>query len=69
MEDAMIINKESYERGFAHGSVYKSEFITLEDSSSYFCRDPFNKSIVDYLDTDGLPHPGTKLSYKSPYYW
>ena len=25
MEDAMIINKGSYERGFAHGSVYKSE--------------------------------------------
>ena len=25
MEDAMIINKSSYERGFGHGSVYKSE--------------------------------------------
>ena len=27
MEDAMIINKGSYERGFAHGSIYKSEVI------------------------------------------
>ena len=25
MEDAMILNKSSYERGFAHGSVYKSD--------------------------------------------
>ena len=25
MEDAMVLNKASYERGFAHGSVYKSE--------------------------------------------
>jgi DNA-directed RNA polymerase beta subunit len=24
MEDAMILNKSSYERGFGHGSVYKS---------------------------------------------
>lgn len=29
MEDAMIINKSSYERGFAHGSVYKSEVFIL----------------------------------------
>ena len=25
MEDAMILNKSSYERGFAHGSIIKSE--------------------------------------------
>ena len=25
MEDAMILNKASYERGFGHGSVIKSE--------------------------------------------
>ena len=25
MEDAMIINKGSYDRGFAHGSIYKAE--------------------------------------------
>ena len=24
MEDAMIINKSAYERGFGHGTVYKS---------------------------------------------
>jgi DNA-directed RNA polymerase I subunit RPA2 len=33
MEDAMIINKASYERGFAHGCVYKSEFFELKSVS------------------------------------
>jgi len=27
MEDAMLINKSSYERGFAHGAVYKTKII------------------------------------------
>jgi len=29
MEDAMILNKNSYDRGFGHGTVYKSEMIDL----------------------------------------
>ncbi|CAG8441161.1 6624_t:CDS:10 [Funneliformis mosseae] len=31
MEDAMIINKSSHERGFAYGTIYKSEVIDLGD--------------------------------------
>jgi DNA-directed RNA polymerase I subunit RPA2 len=31
MEDAMILNKSSYERGFAHASVYKTIEIDLKD--------------------------------------
>lgn len=31
MEDAMILNKSSYERGFGHGSVYKSMQFELND--------------------------------------
>lgn len=31
MEDAMIMNKSSYERGFAHASVYKTKVIDLND--------------------------------------
>lgn len=31
LEDAMILNKSSYERGFAHASVYKTECIDLVD--------------------------------------
>jgi len=31
MEDAMIINKSAYERGFGHGSVYKYKKLDLDD--------------------------------------
>lgn len=31
MEDAMILNKSAHERGFAYGTVYKSEIIDLKD--------------------------------------
>jgi DNA-directed RNA polymerase I subunit RPA2 len=31
MEDAMIINKSAYERGFAHGAVYKSYIRELNE--------------------------------------
>lgn len=31
MEDAMVINRGSLQRGFAHGQVYKSEFIDLKE--------------------------------------
>eukprot|EP00940_MAST-03C_sp_MAST-3C-sp2_P000348 g348.t1 len=31
MEDAMILNKGSFERGFAHASVYKHKFLDLAD--------------------------------------
>jgi DNA-directed RNA polymerase beta subunit len=31
MEDAMIINKSAYERGFKHGAVYKSYIRELNE--------------------------------------
>lgn len=31
MEDAMILNKSSYERGFAHASVYKTKIVDLAE--------------------------------------
>jgi len=31
MEDAMILNKSAHERGFAYGSVYKSQVVDLRD--------------------------------------
>ena len=34
MEDAMVINKSSYERGFADACIYKSEVIDLAVFSS-----------------------------------
>lgn len=38
MEDAMILNKSSVDRGFAHASVYKSVMIDLKDEKGrYVC--------------------------------
>uniref|UniRef100_A0A1B6M535 DNA-directed RNA polymerase subunit beta n=1 Tax=Graphocephala atropunctata TaxID=36148 RepID=A0A1B6M535_9HEMI len=68
MEDAMIINKASFERGFAHGSILKSEFVDLKSTSSYFGLDPARPDLVKHLGPDGLPAPGTVLGEKVPYY-
>jgi len=73
MEDAMILNKSAYERGFAHGSIIKSEVVDLRSISSqhgrhafFFCCEPNEKT--GSLDSDGLPHVGAKLTDGSPYY-
>ncbi|XP_015599318.1 DNA-directed RNA polymerase I subunit RPA2 [Cephus cinctus] len=68
MEDAMIINKSAYERGFAHGMIYKSEFIDLKNQKSFFARDPEKVHLAEKLDEDGLPHPGSLLQSGEPYY-
>ncbi|XP_076280843.1 RNA polymerase I subunit Rpl135 [Lasioglossum baleicum] len=68
MEDAMIINKAAYDRGFAHGIIYKSEFVDLEDQRSYFARNPDKPELAEKLDTDGLPLPGTIISEGDVYY-
>merc|ERR1711991_458351 len=34
MEDAMIINKSAYERGFGHGTVYKSQMIDIQSKNT-----------------------------------
>merc|ERR550519_606315 len=80
MEDAMIINKMSFERGFCAGMIYKAEFIDLrekagkrkgdkcDDCGLVFCRDPKKESLAEFLDTDGLPFPGKKLEDGDPMY-
>ncbi|KAL7753220.1 hypothetical protein RI367_000995 [Sorochytrium milnesiophthora] len=71
MEDAMIINKSSHERGFGYGTVYKSEIIDLDDyksrndpQSHYFglpvkLRDGEDEQAN--VDRDGLPFVGARL--------
>ncbi|KPJ02008.1 DNA-directed RNA polymerase I subunit RPA2 [Papilio xuthus] len=68
MEDAMIINKSAYERGFAAGFVYKSDFIELKHSSSYFWRDPARPELVTHIDEDGLPAVGARVQPEDPLY-
>lgn len=79
MEDAMILNKSSFERGFAHGSIYKCDFVNLMEkdrraaSTVRFGTVP-NNSICQSLlqegklQQDGLPPIGHKLVTGEPYY-
>lgn len=66
MEDAMIINKSSWERGFMHGFLYKTTDITLPATGTnevcYFTtlrpgteQVAVDDEITNFLDEDGLP--------------
>ena len=70
MEDAMIINRSAYERGFAHGSVYLTKFIDLADRRignepihHRFCNiDPKTKQPkFKSLDADGMSRWNVRL--------
>ncbi|KAL5006288.1 hypothetical protein ScPMuIL_015094 [Solemya velum] len=75
MEDAMVLNKSSFERGFGHGSIYKSEFVDLSSISREGqgrvvlvfgeCR---NSDKDNSLEIDGLPAIGTYLQMNDPFY-
>lgn len=73
MEDAMVVNKASLERGFAHGTVYSTEILDLNErsrsvGSMIFSRDPRFKNLVEFLDDDGLPRVGTFVEPGQPFY-
>ncbi|GBG84447.1 hypothetical protein CBR_g38732 [Chara braunii] len=83
MEDAMIINKSSLERGFAHASLYKTEQIDLTslhakgdginnvfgraDSRGGKAYAARSKNDANFVDEDGLPFIGTPLKEGDPY--
>ena len=46
MEDAMILNKSSVERGFAHATLYKTEDINLKARAHWPCSAPANPVCV-----------------------
>lgn len=69
MEDAMVINKAAHDRGFAHGVLYKSEFVDLKDQRSYFARDPDKPNLGETLGVDGLPILGIRIKEGDIYYW
>jgi len=70
MEDAMIINKSSDERGFAAGSIYKSLFVDLREMSTgrrkpkdglpgtselIFARDPKKPYLANHIVRNFFP--------------
>ena len=82
MEDAMILNKSSHERGFGYGSVYKSAIVDLRDLQGstrgpptiHFGFGPDVKLDHPYrskLDEDGMPFIGDRIKEGEPYcaYW
>jgi DNA-directed RNA polymerase I subunit RPA2 len=75
MEDAMIINKSSFDRGFGDGCVYKASIIDLtldnvdKEHKQYFSNmDSEGMKFEKNLDDDGLPFLGQKLIAGDPYY-
>ncbi|XP_052801585.1 DNA-directed RNA polymerase I subunit RPA2-like [Mya arenaria] len=78
MEDAMVINKASFERGFGHASVYKTEMINLckkqtagrfdKTILTFGCKPDTKPFLEGELDSDGLPHIGAYLTEGCTYY-
>lgn len=74
MEDAMVLNKSSVERGFKHGSIYKSEVVNLRvlggdtgrQVSLVFGRKMTDRHLEGHIDLDGLPYIGTKVEHNQP---
>ncbi|KAE8324101.1 hypothetical protein BDV39DRAFT_124517 [Aspergillus sergii] len=75
MDDAMIINKSSHERGFGHGTIYKTKVHALDEKESR--RNKSRREITklfgfapggeiraewrNTIDEDGLPHIGARV--------
>ncbi|XP_055817802.1 DNA-directed RNA polymerase I subunit 2 isoform X2 [Solanum dulcamara] len=65
MEDAMVLNKSSVDRGMCHGHIYQTETIDLTEQSAksdraqrLFRRSNLDKSSHQLIDSDGLPYVG-----------
>ncbi len=73
MEDAMIINKGSYDRGMFHGTVYVTKDISLDDGRGKGSTKMFanihpetGERHVAELDVDGLAPVGMALTRGTP---
>lgn len=73
MDDAMILNKSAHERGFGHGTIYKTKKISLKDDSRTRSSATIEKMFGfapsstakpwqrETLDDDGLPFVGQEV--------
>ncbi|KAL8236009.1 hypothetical protein R6Q59_017090 [Mikania micrantha] len=75
MEDAMVLNKSSVDRGFAHGHIYQTESIDLADEriksdrqNTMFRRSNEDKKSHSFIDLDGLPYVGQRIKPGEPYF-
>jgi DNA-directed RNA polymerase I subunit RPA2 len=78
MEDAMILNKSAHERGFGHGTIYKSQIIDLGDIGGHKGGRGGSRSlhfgfagnhgrpedISNIVGNDGLPEVGVQVKPK-----
>jgi DNA-directed RNA polymerase I subunit RPA2 len=75
MDDAMIINKSSHERGFGHGTIYKTVLYDISEKSRGSTRSSRVKRLYGFppngivsadtllhVDVDGLPRIGTRVT-------
>lgn len=78
MEDAMILNKSSFERGFAHASVYKTLVVDLAQEAKFSGSSNFSKELRvafgnktrpdglpqhENIELDGFPKVGERVEY------
>ncbi|KVI11384.1 DNA-directed RNA polymerase, subunit 2 [Cynara cardunculus var. scolymus] len=75
MEDAMVLNKSSVDRGFAHGYIYQTESIDFADEKiksdrgqRVFRRNYTKTETHSFIDSDGLPYIGQMIKPGEPYY-
>ncbi|KAG0486288.1 hypothetical protein HPP92_008383 [Vanilla planifolia] len=58
MEDAMLLNKSSVERGLFHGHIYQTETIDLTCKRNQSEQEVFGRGSDKSIDSDGLPFVG-----------
>lgn len=81
MEDAMILNKGSYERGFGHASIYKTIEVDLQEEAKMAAKSGSQSSmrfsnkvrrdgtyVHKNLESDGLPEIGSTVEKGDPLY-
>ncbi|CAO1597326.1 DNA-directed RNA polymerase I subunit RPA2 [Xanthoria calcicola] len=74
MDDAMIINKSAHQRGFGHGTIYKTKIVRLNEDRSKRSAHSVTKlfgfaanshvpaHVRAKLDADGLPYIGSQIN-------